>query len=399
MEYTVPTPIQHRAIPHVLAGQDVAAEAQTGSGKTAAFALPILERLPLADAESGQRPVRVLALAPTRELALQVAETFRALAQSSSRTPKVLAVIGGDPIENQVQALSDGVDIVVATPGRLLNLLEDKTIEVDQVQTLVLDEADKLLDAGFTEQLDLLLDALPSQRQTLLFSATLPPKVLSLCERVLRDPRVVRIDEHHVAVETIDQQVYQVDRDRRRELLQHLCKRDEWGQTLVFVATKKAAANLANKLRLNGFQATELHGGLAQEYRVASLNRFKSGKASLLVATDIAARGIDIPLLAVVVNFDLPRSPTDYIHRIGRTGRAQQSGVSVTFVDHDTEAHLKLIEKKNYLQLQRQEVPGFELSGTAPKRVKGPPPTKGKRKSKKDKLREARAAEEAKTEI
>lgn len=397
--YTVPSPIQVLSIPEILAGHDVAAEAQTGSGKTAAFVLPILERMSLPSPESAQSSIGVLALAPTRELALQVAETFRILGQFAERPPTVLSIIGGVSIDDQILALAGGTDIVVATPGRLLNLMEENIIELSEVHTLVLDEADKLMDEGFSDELNLLLEALPSKRQNLLFSATLPEKVLSVCEKVLHDPKIVRMDDHLIPVDSIEQRVYQVDPDRRRELLQHLIQEESWGQTLIFVATKRACANLGNKLRLNGFQAAELHGGLDQEDRILSLDLFKSGKASLLVATDIAARGIDIPLLAFVVNFDLPRSPTDYIHRIGRTGRAEASGVSVTFVDHETEAHLCLIEKKNNITLVRQEIPGFELSGTAPKRIKGPAPTKGIRKSKKDKLRESRAAEEAKNTI
>lgn len=392
--YATPSPVQQLTIPEVLAGHDVAAEAQTGSGKTAAFVLPVLERMSQAPDLAAQSGIGVLALAPTRELALQVAETFRVLGQFADSVPAVLSIIGGASIGDQIKGLNRGADIVVATPGRLLHLIEEHLIDLSAVHTLILDEADKLLDAGFVDELSRLLDALPEKRQNLLFSATLPQRVLSVCETVLEQPKVLRMDDHPVAVDTIEQRVYTVDRDRRRALLQHLMREESWGQTLVFVATKKTSDNLANKLRVNGFKATELHGGLAQADRTFGLERFKSGKANIMVATDIAARGIDIPGLAVVVNFDLPRSPADYIHRIGRTGRAGESGISVTFVDHETEAHLRLIEKKNRIELIRDQVSGFELTGEPLAIAKNAGPIKGKRKSKKDKLREQRAQAE-----
>jgi superfamily II DNA/RNA helicase len=386
--YDAPTPIQQRSIPHILAGVDLAAEAQTGSGKTAAFVLPILHKMAADAAEPAPKTMGVLTITPTRELALQIAEAFKRLGQFAEPPPKVLSVIGGTSIDDQVSALAGGVDIVVATPGRLLDLLEREALDASRVHTLVLDEADKLLDVGFNDELTVLLSALPSQRQNLLFSATLPQKVLNMSARVLNEPTVVRIDEQHTPVATIDQRVYQVDREKRRQLLQHLLKTEPWGQTLIFVATQRGAANLAKKLRVDGFKATEIHGGLEQADRSFALKRFKSGKARIMVATDIAARGIDIPLLGAVVNFDLPRAPVDYIHRIGRTGRAGESGIAVTFVDHETETHLRLIEKKNHLMLTRRQVPGFELRESSIEKVKGPPPKKGRRKSKKDKLRE-----------
>jgi superfamily II DNA/RNA helicase len=386
--YDAPTPIQQRSMPYITAGADLAAEAQTGSGKTAAFVLPILQKIGSQTTERAPMSIAVLTITPTRELALQIAQTFTLLGQFAEPPPKVLTIIGGTSISDQISVLSSGVDIVVATPGRLLDLMEREAININHVHTLVLDEADKLLDVGFNEELTTLLDALPSQRQNLLFSATLPQKVLNMSARVLNEPTVVRIDEQHTPVATIDQRVYQVDREKRRQLLQHLLKTEPWGQTLIFVATQRGAANLAKKLRVDGFKATEIHGGLEQADRSFALKRFKSGKARIMVATDIAARGIDIPLLGAVVNFDLPRAPVDYIHRIGRTGRAGESGIAVTFVDHETETHLRLIEKKNHLMLTRRQVPGFELRESSIEKVKGPPPKKGRRKSKKDKLRE-----------
>jgi ATP-dependent RNA helicase RhlE len=386
--YDAPTPIQERSIPRIMAGADLAAEAQTGSGKTAAFVLPILERMASHASENPPTTIGVLTITPTRELALQIAETFKLLSQFAEWPPTVLSIIGGTSINDQVAALSSGVDIVVATPGRLLDLMEREAITLSHVHTLVLDEADKLLDVGFTEELAALLSELPPQRQSLLFSATLPPKVLNLSARVLNEPTVLRVDEEQTSVATIEQRAYQVDRDSRRRLLQHLLKTEPWGQTLVFVATQRGATNLARKLQAGGFPATELHGGLGQPDRIVALERFRTGKIPILVATDIAARGIDIPLLGAVVNFDLPRAPVDYVHRIGRTGRAGESGIAVTFVDHETEAHLRLIEKKNHLLLTRRQVPGFELHGSSIENIKGPAPKKGRRKSKKDKLRE-----------
>jgi len=393
--FEAPTPIQHQSIPHIIAGVDLAAEAQTGSGKTAAFVLPILQRMAVSPVERTSNRVGVLTITPTRELALQIAETFRLLGEFSESPPEVLTIIGGTSIDHQVSSLSSGVDVVVATPGRLLDLMERQAIELNQVHTLVLDEADKLMNVGFNDELTMLLTALPSERQNLLFSATLPQKVLNMSARVLRNPTLVRIDKTHKAVETIEQRVYQVPREKRRQLLQHLLRKEALGQTVVFVATQRGASNLAKKLRVDGFKATEIHGGLDQAERVVSLKRFKAAKASILVATDLAARGIDIPRLGAVVNFDLPRAPLDYIHRIGRTGRAGESGIAITFVDLETEDHLRLIEKKNHLLLTREQLPGFELSESYTEKIKGPAPKKGKRKSKKDRLRERLAREAA----
>jgi len=388
--YAAPTPIQERSIPPIMTGIDLAAEAQTGSGKTAAFVLPILHQMTAAVSSKARKEVAVLVVTPTRELALQIAETFKLLGQFAESPPEVLSVIGGISIDDQCGTLASGVDIVVATPGRLLDLIEREAIQLDKVGTLVLDEADKLLDVGFNDELTVLLAALPSQRQSLLFSATLPQKVLTLSARVLNDPTVLRIDEQRTSVATIEQRVYQVAQDKRRLLLQQLLGGEAWGKTLVFVATQRAAGNLAKKLRVDGFRAVELHGGLDQPDRLFALECFRSGRAPIMVATDIAARGIDIPLLGAVINFDLPRAPVDYVHRIGRTGRAGASGVAITFVDHETDAHLRLIEKKNHLMLDRLQVPGFELADAPPTKTKGPAPKKGKRKSKKDKLRERR---------
>ncbi len=384
--FDAPTPIQARAVPPILAGADLVGEAQTGSGKTAAFVLPILHRLS-ASPPAGASPVRALTLAPTRELALQVAVVFSRLAARAPRALRVLAVIGGEPVEQQIAALGRGAEVVVATPGRLLDLLDRGAIDLAGVEVLVLDEADKLLDLGFTDELADLMRSMPSGRQSLVFSATLPQRLLDLSAGLLRDPVTVRVDDVPVGPDTIHQRVIEVDRDRRRLLLQHLLEVEPWARTLVFVATRRASENLSAKLRKAGHRAAGLHGGLEQAERVAVLTRFKSGATPILVATDLAARGIDVPLLDAVVNVDLPRSPRDYLHRIGRTGRAGETGAAVTFIDHTTAAHFRVIEKHSQIALPREQVPGFELPGPAPAPTKGPPPVKGRRMSKKDKLR------------
>jgi superfamily II DNA/RNA helicase len=391
LDYERPTDIQIAAIPHLISGDNIAAEAKTGSGKTAAFALPILQKLSKLGPISPPIHVQVLTLVPTRELALQVAESFRALARFEAEPPPVLAVIGGASIDEQCRTLSNGVSIVVATPGRLIDLLERQVLDLHHVHTLVLDEADKLLDAGFNEELNILMSALPPNRQSMLFSATMPPRVISICARVMPEYTVVRTHTSQPIVQEIKQRAIQVDKEQRRPLLQHLIKSEHLGKTLVFVATQRAAENLSRKLRKDGFYSTALHGGLMQDERNDALKRFKNGRVKVLIATDVAARGIDVPGLSTVINFDLPRSPQDYIHRIGRTGRAGESGVAISFVDHETEAHLRVIEKKNQLHLGRETKAGFELCGEPAQKAKGPAPTKGYRKSKKDKLRELKS--------
>lgn len=386
--YAVPTPIQARAIPLVVAGHDLFAEAPTGSGKTAAFVLPILQALHRVPAPATPA---VLVLTPTRELALQVASSFRAIGEGGPWPLRALAVIGGAAIDDQLAALAQGVHVVVATPGRLLDLMRRDAVDLSGVRHLVLDEADKLLDAGFVDEVPGLLEVLPAVRQTLLFSATLPQRVLAVGARMMREPRTVRIDDAPTPVAAIEQRAYAVNSERRRALLQHLLRAESWGQTLIFVATRRAAENLANKLRVAGFFTAALHGDLDQRTRVRTLKRFTQGRQPVLVATDLAARGIDIPSLAVVVNYDLPRSARDYVHRIGRTGRAGAEGIAVSFITHENADHFRLIEKRNGLRLPRLEVPGFERTGEASS-SKGAAPVKGKRKSKKDRLREKAAA-------
>ncbi len=395
--YSTPTAIQSAAIPPALRGDDVLGQAQTGSGKTAAFALPLLNAL-LSSARhgaGGQRKLYALVLAPTRELAAQVGDTLRGLASHLPLPVKVSVAFGGVSINPQMMALRGGTDIMVATPGRLLDLVEHNALKLDGASVLVLDEADKLLDMGFADEIARILALLPARRQNLFFSATFPPAVQALAGKLLRDPvRVATMDE---AAHTPDitQRAIEVDEARRTPLLRALLKEEGWRQVLVFVATKYASEHVADKLRRNGVAAEAFHGDFSQGARTAVLADFREGRLQVLVATDVAARGIDIAQLPVVVNYDLPRSPADYTHRIGRTGRAGASGLAVSFITPDAEQHFRLIEKRQDIRVARERIPGFEPLTAAkplpPGAHDGTGGIKGKRKSKKDKLREAAA--------
>ena len=394
LEYRKATAIQEKAIPVVLAGQDLIAEAKTGTGKTASFALPIIKQLNDLPDKKKKQSVLSLTLAPTRELALQVAASFKACAQFSPKKLKVVCLIGGESVEEQMRSLRMGADIVVATPGRLLDIIERDEIRLVELQSFILDEADKLLDLGFSDELELLLKKLPKKRQTLFFSATVPDKVVELSAELLNEPVRIKIEEEVATVEAIEQRLIEVNNDNRRPVLQKLIKEEKWSQAIVFVASRRAAFNLATKMTRDGFSAAGFHGDLDQEERISVLRKFKKQEISILICTDIAARGIDVNKLPYVVNYDLPRSPLDYVHRIGRTGRAGESGQAVTFINHESAAHFRVIEKKAGIKLDRIQIPGFELTEEAPViHKKGPAPVKGKRKSKKDKLREAAARE------
>ncbi|MBT9547358.1 MAG: DEAD/DEAH box helicase [Candidatus Sericytochromatia bacterium] len=396
--YPSPTPIQSLAIPLILAGHDLLAQAQTGTGKTAAFALPALQFWADANAKSGSQAshnVHTLVLTPTRELALQVASAFGSYGQFLTPKPRIHAIIGGEETETQTNALRKGADIVVATPGRLLDLYGKQEIHLHQLALLVLDEADKMLSLGFAEELEKLLQILPNKRQTLLFSATFPEKVRVLTLKVLTDPIPVRVEQAAPTLDRIQQRVIEVDTANRGRLLRHLLKTENWAQTVVFVGSKRAAANLATKLKKDGLKAVAFHGDLDQIERVAALQFFENKRAQVLIATDIASRGLDFEEISHVVNFDLPRSPADYIHRIGRTARAGKVGMAISLISAESAAHFKLIEKRAGIQLEREHIPGFEptdspIENEAAVPNKGPLPVKGKRKSKKDKVREAR---------
>ncbi|UTY58781.1 DEAD/DEAH box helicase [Massilia sp. erpn] len=391
--YAAPTAIQSASVPPALRGEDVLGAAQTGSGKTMAFALPMLHAL-LAK-KAGPRQLHGLVLAPTRELAAQVGEAIRKLVSHLPVPLKVSIAFGGVSINPQMMALRGGTDIMVATPGRLLDLVEHNALKLDSVATLVLDEADKLLDMGFSEEIGRILALLPAQRQNLFFSATFPAAVQELATRMLHQPVKVETTAEAAQEPDILQRAIEVDAPRRTQLLKHLIKTEKWERVLVFVATKYASEHLADKLRQNGVRAEAFHGDFSQGARTEVLADFKSGRLQVLVATDVAARGIDIAQLPVVVNYDLPRSAADYTHRIGRTGRAGASGTAVSFVSADSEAHFRLIENRQNKRVPRERIDGFEpvqqaaAVHPATDTVNGG--IKGKRKSKKDKLREAAA--------
>ncbi|MDP2406417.1 MAG: DEAD/DEAH box helicase, partial [Hydrogenophaga sp.] len=389
--FTAPTPIQLEAIPAVLGGADLLATAQTGSGKTAAFALPLLQRLQTGPVHTPRR-VRALVLVPTRELAAQVGEVLRSLAQHLPSRPRIAVAFGGVSINPQLMALRGGADVMVATPGRLLDLVEHNALRLSAVELLVLDEADRLLDLGFADELDRVLALLPAQRQNLFFSATFPPAVEALAGGLLRDPQRVDLPTPAQAEAVILQRAIAVDASRRTQLLRQLIKDNGWERVLVFVATQYAAERLASKLHHGDLFATSFHGGLSQGARKQALQEFKEKRWDVVVTTDLAARGIDIAQLPVVVNFDLPRSAVDYVHRIGRTGRAGESGLAVSFVSADTEAHWRLIEKRQGLSLPLEQLPGFEPTDVAAPAGPAGGGIKGKRPSKKDKLRASAAA-------
>ena len=393
---TAPTPVQEQVLPAVLAGRDVQAQAPTGSGKTLAYVLPLLQQL-IGDGQRGSRTVRQLVLVPTRELAEQVAGVFIEYGRGLPRPPKVVVAIGGVSINPQMLALRGGADVLVATPGRLLDLLDHNALLLDGVHALVLDEADRLLDLGFGEQMQQLLRLLPRSRQTLLFSATFPEDTSALARASLREPLQVQLDAPGQAP-AIVQRVICVDEHRRNPLLQHLAREEGWEQVLVFVASQRSSENLAQKLAKAGFQAEALHGDLGQGRRSRVLQGFAEGRVKWLVATDVAARGIDIAGLPLVINYDLPRSTDDYLHRIGRSGRAGTQGMAISLLTEANQAHLRLIEKRHRLQLPREVVAGFEPRAAAPTAAGTPAAAadnggiKGKRPSKKDRLRAAQAA-------
>ncbi|MCX6062363.1 MAG: DEAD/DEAH box helicase [Campylobacterales bacterium] len=388
--YNEPTTIQSEVIPVVLAGDDVLARAQTGSGKSASFVLPILE-LWSKNIGEGKPKIKALVLTPTRELTLQVAQTFETFGTYLPRKPKVVSIIGGESLSDQLFSIQKGCDIVVATSGRLLEVVKKKQMNLSHLEFFVLDEADKMLDLGFAEELELILKEIPTKRQNLLFSATYPPKMQTIASRITQNPVEVTLDYEEPTVESIVQRVIEVNHENRGPLLRNLLETEKWEQVLVFMANKRATDNIAAKFKKYGFLAESFHGDLLQDERNFTLSQFKTKKIRILFATDIAARGLDIDDITCVINFDLPRSPADYIHRIGRTGRAGKSGMAVSFIAHEDKDHFALIEKRSGIKLQREQIEGYELTGNAPVREKGPEPVKGKGKSKKDKLREQAA--------
>ena len=372
--YTQPTPIQLAAIPPAVAGHDLLAAAQTGTGKTAAFALPLLQKLSTSGQTMTRRP-RALILTPTRELAAQVHENLRDYGkhvQVSATT-----IFGGVSMGPQINVLRRGVDIVIATPGRLMDHMQQRTLDLSGVETLILDEADRMLDMGFLPALKRILAAVPKKRQTLLFSATFPPAIKTLALEFMHNPREISVDTPNAVATLVSHQVHPVDAARKRDLLLHLLSVDSRRQSLVFSRTKHGADKLVTYLNASGLRTAAIHGNKSQNARTRALSDFKSGRVTVLVATDIAARGIDIDQLPIVINFDLPAVAEDYVHRIGRTGRAGMEGLAVSLVSHDESGLLHDIRKLLKQDIAINPVAGYEPSAPLRLDAGAPRPKQG----------------------
>jgi ATP-dependent RNA helicase RhlE len=359
-ELTQPYPIQKKAIPVILKGKDVLGIAKTGSGKTLGFVIPILMNL-IGNLGPRNRSANALILVPTRELANQVKEVFRLFALDLPKRIKTLAVYGGVSINTQMQALQ-GIHVLIATPGRLIELIESNAVEISSIDTLVLDEADKILNLGFKDEIDKILALLPKKRQNLLFSATLTDNVEELKRVFLNDPEIIKIESEKFDIELIEQKAYLIDDNKKGLLLRYIIKNENLNQVLVFTSSTKKADNLAEKLFKNGIIAASTHGKKSQMARTLALSNFKSGDIQVLVATDLLSRGIDIESLPHVINFDLPRSPKDYIHRIGRTGRAETKGVAISLLTEDDLHHFKVIQKKMGTRVKVVDVNDIDLT-------------------------------------
>jgi ATP-dependent RNA helicase RhlE len=367
--YDTPSPIQLQAIPAVLAGRDVLAGAQTGTGKTAGFVLPILERL--AAAAARPRAPRALVLTPTRELAAQVAQSVRDYGKYLPL--RVLQVFGGVGINPQISGLRSGCDILVATPGRLLDLVQQHAADLSQIEVFVLDEADRMLDMGFIHDIKRIIKLLPQRRQNLLFSATYSDDIRSLAERLLTDPLTIQVAPRNAPIELVEQRAYRVQKDHKRHLLAHLIRAGGWSQVLVFTRTKHGANRLTQQLEGAGIHAAAIHGNKSQAARVRALDMFKRGEITALVATEVAARGLDIKELPHVVNYELPNVPEDYVHRIGRTGRAGSAGHAVSLVSADEQGLLKEIERLLKKAVPVAATPEFEIAAETRQQNSAPP--------------------------
>ncbi|MBU2864142.1 DEAD/DEAH box helicase [Reinekea forsetii] len=354
--YQQPTPIQSSAIPEILNKHDVMAGAQTGTGKTAAFALPILHRLH--ETNSDHSLVKALVLAPTRELAQQVSQSFSFYGQHTHH--KVVMAYGGVSINNQLSALEQGVDILVATPGRLLDLLSRKAVDLSALEFLVLDEADRMLDMGFIDDIKRILKSVPSTRQTLLFSATFDDAIFKLSQGLLQDPKLIEVDQRNAAASQVEQIAYEVDKHKKREITSYLIGSNNWQQVLIFTRTKAGADTLAKEMCKDGLKTQSIHGDKSQGARERALADFKNGSIRALVATDVASRGLDIAQLKYVINYELPHNAEDYIHRIGRTGRAGETGKAITLLSADENWLLDEVHKILDTRLLQQWLPGYE---------------------------------------
>ena len=360
--YTTPTPIQIKAIPVMLGGRDILARAQTGTGKTDAFALPLVEILSWQRGK--KRHLRALVLTPTRELALQVGESIKAYARTVAM--RCTVVYGGVGIHPQITRLKRGIDILVATPGRLLDLAGRRHLDLSRVEFLVFDEADRMLDLGFSPEISKILDLVPTERRTMLFSATYTPQIRDLAAKMLQDPEFIEVTPENTAAESVVQKVHLVDRSNKRALLIHLITRGNLSRVLVFVRTKHGANKLTEKLAAHGIGAAAMHGNKSQSFRTRTLKAFKNGEIRILVATDVAARGLDISNLPCVINYDVPAIPEDYVHRIGRTGRAGESGLAVSLVSQDEKPYLRAIEKLLGQKIPVKMVKGYTEESDVP---------------------------------
>ncbi|HXO99661.1 MAG TPA: DEAD/DEAH box helicase [Luteibacter sp.] len=373
--YAKPTPIQAAAIPEIIAGHDLMAAAQTGTGKTAAFALPLLQRIANEVRGEKGRPIRALILTPTRELAAQVQDNLRDYGKYLPLSSTV--IFGGVGMGNQLHALRRGVDIVVATPGRLIDHMQQRSVNLSKVDVLVLDEADRMLDMGFLPALKRILAAVPKERQTLLFSATFAPEIKALAQQFMRNPREISTAPANTVANTVTHRVHPVDAATKRDLLLHILAQDSRRQTLVFGRTKHGADKLVRHLEQSGIKAAAIHGNKSQNARTRALSDFKTGRITVLVATDIAARGIDIDQLPVVINFDLPMVAEDYVHRIGRTGRAGSTGEAISLVSHDESGLLRDIGRLLKADLEIVNVAGYEPSSPLRLDAGAPRPKQG----------------------
>lgn len=360
-KYTKPYPIQQKSIPAILNKKDVLGIAKTGSGKTASYVLPILTNMQ-GNTATKNRHVNVLVLVPTRELAVQVEEVFRLFGSALPERIKSLAVYGGVSINPQMMALQN-VNILVATPGRLLELTESNAVHLSDIDTLVLDEADKMLNLGFKDEMNRIFKLLPKKRQNLLFSATLSDDLNSINQILLHDPKVIKIEEKSDNLDLIDQSAYFIEEEKKGPLLRYLIKENDMQQVLVFASSTYKCDNIADKLRKNGIEASAIHSKKKQKARTEALSKFKEGKIRVLVATDLISRGIDIEFLPYVINYELPRSPKDYVHRIGRTGRAESSGEAISLITPEEQHHFKVIQKKMGKWVNRVSCDDIDLKG------------------------------------
>lgn len=384
--YQNPTAIQAQSIPLILEGKDIIAESKTGTGKTASFVLPILQQLQECP-DQKRKTIKTLIMSPTRELAMQICNALKVYGRSLSTPVKTALIVGGANINVQLRSLIHGVDVVVATPGRLLDIARRERLDFTSLKILVIDEADKMFNLGFAEELECVLKLLPKNKQSLLFSATIGENIQALTKGLMPKAVNIKVEDALIPDVNIHQRIIEVNRTNRGPLLRHLIETEKWAQTLVFVSKARDADVMVGKLNKANIEAEAFHGGLTQGQRTRTLRDFKNKQFNVLVATDLAARGIDIHQLDCVVNYDLPRSSEDYIHRIGRTARAGAKGVATTFVGHEDQSHFALIEKRMQMCLKRESVKGFELTGKVLPKVKGSAPVKGLRMSKKDKLR------------